>query len=54
MASMLQTALVAAAEGGEKHTELPVDPLVIGIGTLVFFFVLLAVTWAFRDISHKH
>jgi hypothetical protein len=54
MASMLLTSLVAAAEGGEEATKLPVDPLVIGIGALAFFFVLLGITWAFRNTSHKH
>ena len=53
MASMLQATLVAAAGTGE-HTELPVSPLTIGIGALVLFIVLLAITWSFRNTSHKH
>jgi hypothetical protein len=51
---MLQAALVAAAENGEHKTELPVSPLTFGISALVIFFVLLGITWTFRNVAHKH
>ena len=54
MASLLQAAFVTAAENGEHTTELPVPPLAIGLGALGLFFVLLAITWTFRNTSHKH
>jgi hypothetical protein len=54
MAPMLQAALVAAAENGEHHTELPVSPWFFGFGALGMFFVLLAITWTFRNVAHKH
>ncbi len=42
------------AESTEKARDLPVPPAVFGIGALATFGVLLAITWAFRSVGHRH
>jgi hypothetical protein len=51
---MSMNALVAlvAEEGG--HEALPMPPLSYGLMALVFFALLLGVTWAFRNTHQKH
>lgn len=41
----------AAEEGGH---ELPMSPLGFGLTAAVLFLFLLAVTYAFRSIGHRH
>ena len=51
------TAILAAANeeaGREAHRELPFAPEWFGIGALVIFASLFAVTWAFRSVASKH
>jgi hypothetical protein len=53
---MLTTVLMTATEetGADAHRELPFAPEWFGIGALVVFAALFAVTWAFRSVASKH
>ena len=42
------------AAGTEAAHALPFPPSVFGIGALLVFGLLLAVTYAFRSVSNKH
>ncbi len=39
---------------GEVVTELPLTPVWFGIIALIVFAALLAITWAFRGVWHRH
>ncbi|MFZ0158829.1 MAG: hypothetical protein WAL50_07350 [Kineosporiaceae bacterium] len=39
---------------GEIANKLPLSPMWIGIVALLVFATLLAVTYAFRGVSHRH
>jgi hypothetical protein len=51
----LQGIVAAAGEttGELTEVELPVPPLAFGIGTLVVFLLLLAITYSFKNVSHR-
>jgi hypothetical protein len=51
---MLTMVLAAATEQAEQHRELPFPAAWFGIGAIVVFAGLLAFTWAFRSVAHKH
>ena len=51
---MLTMVLAAATEEAEQHRELPFGAEWFGIGALVAFGALLALTWAFRSVASKH
>jgi hypothetical protein len=46
--------LASTAGGAETHFEIPFPPEVYGVGALVGFVVLLAVTFAFRNVGKRH
>lgn len=52
MGRMLSTLASLAAEA-EHHNELPVSPIVYGIFALLFFAMMLAVLFAFRQAATK-
>lgn len=54
MTTVLAASIKAAEAAAEEAVELPADPWVFGVGALVLFGVLLAVTWAFRSVASKH
>jgi len=47
------TTMLAAAVAAEQGPKLPASPAAIGLGTLAMFMVLLAITYAFRNIARK-
>lgn len=55
---MVTNALAASIKAAEiveeTHHALPAEPWVFGVSALVTFGLLLAVTWAFRSVGHKH
>jgi hypothetical protein len=50
----VNAALTLAAETHEVVNELPVDPVVVGIGGFGGLVVLLLVAYAFRSVGHRH
>ena len=52
MEPMLST-LASLATEAEHHTELPVPPIVYGLFALLFFAMMLAVLFAFRQAATK-
>ena len=50
----MHTALLAAEETAEAVAHLPIPP--VGVGLLGFgaLIALLAVTFAFRNVGHRH
>jgi hypothetical protein len=51
---MIAFAFSAAAEGVEKHRELPMPPWAFATLALAVFFGLFAVTWSFRSVGNRH
>jgi hypothetical protein len=53
--SLLQVLAESEEQGGaETVRQLPVSPVVFGIAAMAVFAVLLAVTYAFRSVGHRH
>ena len=50
----MNAALILAGEATEVVNELPVDPIVVGIGGFGGLVVLLLVAYAFRSVGHRH
>ena len=50
----MHAALIAAAEVAEHGTELPVPPVVFGIGAFVGLVAMLLITFAFRSVGTRH
>ncbi|MFC5380335.1 hypothetical protein [Aquipuribacter nitratireducens] len=54
VAGLAGAALAAGETTGElAEVELPVPPLVFGIGTLVIFLILLGITYSFKNVAHR-
>jgi len=51
---MLAIALATATQGTEKKVHLPLPPWGYSLIALGLFFVLFAITWAFRSVGTKH
>jgi hypothetical protein len=47
-------AVLLLASTAETERELPMPPLAFGLSALAVFAVLLAVTWAFRNVGNRH
>ena len=50
----MNAALRLSAEVTEHANELPVDPIVYGLGGFGGLVVLLLVTYAFRSVGSRH
>jgi hypothetical protein len=48
-----EMALAAATEMELEHRELPVPAEWFGIGAIVAFLLLLAITYSFRSVAHS-
>lgn len=46
--------MIAALAAEEAHNALPLSPISYGLVALVFFALLLGVTWAFRNNHMKY
>ena len=42
------------AEGAEAAHSLPMSPVAFGLSAIGVFLVLLAITYAFRNVSNRH
>lgn len=51
---MATSALSVLAEAAAQERELPVPAWAFGLGALVAFAALFAVTWAFRSVANRH
>jgi hypothetical protein len=53
--SHLVGVVAAAGEGAAElaEIELPVPPLAFGLVTFAMFMVLLAITYSFKNVSHR-
>ena len=50
---MLSAALLAAEESAAAVTQLPVPPVVYGLGAFLGLMAMLAVTFAFRSVGTR-
>jgi hypothetical protein len=51
---MLAFALAVAADTAEKPRHLALPPWGFSLIALTIFFVLFAITWAFRSVGNRH
>ena len=50
----MHAALIAAAEAAEHTNELPIPPILFGVGAFVGLVAMLLITFAFRSVGTRH